>query len=552
MKRLLILITAFVGLTFELTGGVKGEVPVAYNGRFRPVEAQARLWLHELEKGGTTKNELKSKGLQTWNPENILWQIHFRNEEGVELAAQEQPRSNSMDEMYFQTAKELESQRIPPKELSIILDSQFPLAQRLNEFGDDLKILPGKFKEGTWYSLKALNIKVYDSEKGIFLPVSNFTTYSNIAFDLLRNQYAELQKIIHLTSFEKSEQHIESFAEHLLDQYRAIAGTPYTEAYEKALYYPSLMQLKAEQFYYHYPLIIICLFFYGCAATLMILSNWKKGRGLSPIGLGILCCAFLIHTSVLVLRCYILARPPVSNMFETIIYVPWVAVLISLTFPVLARNQMASIAASLVAFVCLVILELTNLNTGLENVQAVLDSQYWLILHVLMVVGSYGLFALSALLAHVYLGSILFRSQDAKNEPLSKLILQTIYIGTALLIPGTLLGGVWAAQSWGRFWDWDPKESWAFISICIYLIGIHAYRFHHIGHFGLSIGSIIGFQAIIFTWYGVNYILGTGFHSYGFGSGGEGYYFILLVAEVVFIGAALFCLKRAQRALLKL
>ena len=120
-------------------------------------------------------------------------------------------------------------------------------------------------------------------------------------------------------------------------------------------------------------------------------------------------------------------------------------------------------------------------------------------------------------------------------------LLQSLYVGIALLIPGTILGGIWAAQSWGRFWDWDPKESWAFISSCVYLLIIHAYRFKRISGIGLAIGSIGGLLAISFTWYGVNYILGTGLHSYGFGSGGEWIYYSYVGLELAFIG---FCITK--------
>ncbi len=115
-----------------------------------------------------------------------------------------------------------------------------------------------------------------------------------------------------------------------------------------------------------------------------------------------------------------------------------------------------------------------------------------------------------------------FKPETSALPQLSKSILHTMYIGTAMLIAGTILGGVWAAESWGRFWDWDPKESWAFISSCCYLIFIHAYTFRYIHQIGLAIGAVIGLWAISFTWYGVNYILGTGLHSYGFGSGAKG------------------------------
>jgi ABC-type transport system involved in cytochrome c biogenesis permease subunit len=104
-----------------------------------------------------------------------------------------------------------------------------------------------------------------------------------------------------------------------------------------------------------------------------------------------------------------------------------------------------------------------------------------------------------------------------------------------MLIPGTLLGGVWAQESWGRFWDWDPKESWAFISCALYIAIVHAYKYKIIRQFGLIIGSIVGVNVITFTWYGVNYILGQGLHSYGFGSGGQPLYWGFIVFETLLI-----------------
>ena len=155
-----------------------------------------------------------------------------------------------------------------------------------------------------------------------------------------------------------------------------------------------------------------------------------------------------------------------------------------------------------------------------------------------MVVGSYGLFILAGALGHLYLLLTLLGTK--KLSSLGLYIKQALYAGIALLIPGTLLGGVWAAQSWGRFWAWDPKESWAFISACIYLLWIHAFTYRKIADFGLAVGSIVGLLAISFTWYGVNYILGTGLHSYGFGQGGRGAYTAFVVIELVFLGLSFF------------
>lgn len=129
---------------------------------------------------------------------------------------------------------------------------------------------------------------------------------------------------------------------------------------------------------------------------------------------------------------------------------------------------------------------------------------------------------------------------------LSNILLTLLYIGEFLLIAGTVLGGIWAAQSWGRFWDWDPKEAWAFISAAVYALIIHAYRFNYIASFGLASGAVLGLVSILFTWYGVNFVLGTGLHSYGFGNGSGWYFFFYAAAELVFLGT-IFTLAAKKR-----
>ncbi len=296
-----------------------------------------------------------------------------------------------------------------------------------------------------------------------------------------------------------------------VENYQKLEGKPYQKAHGKTLTYPTKRQLQAELFLHAFPVKWILIAGY-------LLSLLLRRAIYIP---------FALHTAILALNCYILQRPPVSNMAETILYVPWIAVLVSLFFK---KEQVGALTAAL-------LLSFLPTQMRFQNVQAVLDSQYWLIVHVLMVVGSYGIFFFSGILGHIYL---------IKPTPLlERTLLRALYIGTALLIGGTLLGGVWAAQSWGRFWDWDPKEAWAFISSGLYLIWIHAYKFKKIGGRGLAMGAIIGLLSITFTWYGVNYILSAGLHSYGFGSGGELYYFLFLAAEGLFI--SLFLLKKIYK-----
>lgn len=434
--------------------------------------------------------------------------------------------------------QQLRVQGTAPQDIALIVEMQFPVKGRLSQASDLLKVLPGYKGEGEWYSLKALKIKVYDPQKDQLVSVGNFTLYPDAQFEAIRTAYIALENLFaEDLRHDQIRQQAKLLAKLLHDNYAAIAGKSYKHALDKALYYPSYGQLKAESFYYHYPLVEIAIVGYALAVIAFLLAMTLKNLFLDKWGVALMLLAFCLHTVILALRCYILARSPVSNMFETVIYVPWIAVAISFLLRIIWKHQSVLLASSIVAALLLSVLQFTDINSGLENVQAVLDSQYWLIIHVLMVVGSYGAFALCGVLGHLYLISYAVQNRETPAmAATAKLTLQAMYIGLAMLIPGTILGGIWAAESWGRFWDWDPKESWAFISICVYLIWIHAYTFHHVRHFGLAVGAVIGLQAISFTWYGVNYILGTGLHSYGFGSGGEIYYYLFLVSEAIFLG----------------
>jgi ABC-type transport system involved in cytochrome c biogenesis permease subunit len=445
--------------------------------------------------------------------------------------------SSKQDNAFASDLNQMLADRKSPREIALALETRFPIYERLMHVDPMLKVLPGYRGEGEWLPLKALKINVYNPNTQKLQLVGNFTLYPDEQFDSIRRTYLALENAVLQTNQDVLVQTLSrQLATLLNNNYASLAETSYKESTEKTISYPSIRQLGAEVIYTQYPWIALTIITYAFSAGLLLLAMGIQKRSIHILGLIFLIFAFCLHTSVLALRCYILGRPPVSNMFETVIYVPWIAVLASFLLYRKLKSAFVLIASSLVALVLLTVLQVTNISSGLENVQAVLDSQYWLIIHVLLVVGSYGVFALSGILGHLYL---IFFSIHKREIPamqfINKCTIQSIYLGVAMLIPGTILGGVWAAESWGRFWDWDPKESWAFISICIYLIWIHAYTFHHIKNFGLAVGAVIGLIAISFTWYGVNYVLGTGLHSYGFGSGGEAYYYSYLVGELLFL-----------------
>ncbi len=358
-----------------------------------------------------------------------------------------------------------------------------PLYAEGGKLQDSSKVLPDRF-DTTWHPLNAIDNDdvplLY--ERDALLPY-----YQQGEWDKLSNV--------------------------LLEQYAKLEGKPFLESPGATYYYPTLNQLWYEKVYLSFPWLWVVFAVY----FISLLTGW-----LTPF-----IFAILLHTALLATRIYILGRPPVANMMETLLYVPWISSLACLFYSHKAVIRLGS----LLACTLFAILEIYFNPKSLENLQAVLNTNYWLTIHVMLIVASYGVLILNGLIAHY----ALFKNDCTKE----KILLNSLYLGVFLLIPGTILGGVWAAESWGRFWDWDPKESWAFISAVIYVTVIHAYRTGKIGMKGLAIGSIIGFNAITFTWYGVNYILGTGLHSYGFGSGGQNYYYLFLIIEFIIISWAL-------------
>ncbi len=179
--------------------------------------------------------------------------------------------------------------------------------------------------------------------------------------------------------------------------------------------------------------------------------------------------------------------------------------------------------------------------------QPVLRDNFWLTIHVLTIVSSYAAGALAWGLGCLSLGYYLFgRYRDGRSgrkPPLATVALagfiyKAMQVAVLLLAAGTILGGLWADVSWGRFWGWDPKEVWALVSLLAYIIILHGRYIGWIGDFGLAAGSALGAAVIGMSWYGVNFLLGAGLHSYGFGQGGQTEFFSFLILNLLLLAAA--------------
>ncbi|MFM9827016.1 cytochrome c biogenesis protein CcsA [Flavobacterium sp.] len=249
---------------------------------------------------------------------------------------------------------------------------------------------------------------------------------------------------------------------------------------------------------------------------------------------------FGLHTLGLIARWYISGHAPWSNAYESIIYIAWATMFFGLAFD--RKSKLTVASASFVTAMILTAAYANWIDPEIANLQPVLNS-YWLMIHVAVIVASYGPFALGMILGFVSL--VLILCTNAKNKAKMDLNIQEITyinelaltIGLIMLTIGNFLGGQWANESWGRYWGWDPKETWALISIMVYAFVIHA-RFVPAlrGKWVFNLMSMFAFISILFTYYGVNFHL-VGLHSYASGEAKSLSWIYYSLGTIAFIGA---------------
>jgi len=247
---------------------------------------------------------------------------------------------------------------------------------------------------------------------------------------------------------------------------------------------------------------------------------------------------FVLHTLGLIARWYVSGHAPWSNAYESMIYVAWATMFFTLAFD--RKSKLTVASGTFVASMILMVAHLSWMDPEIANLQPVLNS-YWLMIHVAVIVASYGPFTLGMVLGLVALILMLFTNE--KNKALMSLHIKEITyinemaltIGLVMLTIGNFLGGQWANESWGRYWGWDPKETWALISIMVYAFVIHARFVPSLrGLFSFNFMSVLAFASILMTYFGVNFHL-TGMHSYATGEKQNvDIYMYILISFLVF------------------
>jgi cytochrome c-type biogenesis protein CcsB len=303
-----------------------------------------------------------------------------------------------------------------------------------------------------------------------------------------------------------------------IDQYQRFVGASVHPGDTKAKV--EILYNKANIFEQLWPLYFVVGFTLLIFSFITIIKPAFRAVWISKVSFGLLVLFFVAHTAGLGMRWYISGHAPWSNGYESMIYIAWATVLAGFIFS--RRSLMTMAATSILSGLILFVAHLNWMDPQVTNLVPVLQS-YWLSIHVSMITASYGFLGLGALLGMITL--VLFILKNRGNEgrlngaikELNAINEMSLIIGLVLLTIGNFLGGVWANESWGRYWGWDPKETWALVTILVYAVVVHLRMIKGAySDYIFSIVSLLAFTSVLMTYFGVNYYL-AGLHSYAKG-----------------------------------
>ncbi len=534
------LASAFLPLSLQASMSESlSALPVQDGGRIKPFDTFAREYLNLIYGKEKFENKPAVEIVLTWVLEPNLWlekeifelrNLQIKND----LKLPEQKRyfthleltKNSRFGMLMQ---ELSSKR----ETQEKLDPYYQAIQRLEEqvgifnqiaSGQRLRLVPPK-QGDTWLSLPELD----PEQQAAFSEITKAFVMALTA-QVSEKKGEDINPLAAESALENSVQKFETIAR---------AANPDL--------YPSKAKIQLEIQYNNLHPFKWSWIFYILGSIAALLA-WILARDrLYRVSWLLVILGFLFHLYGFALRVYLTERPPVSNMYETVIWVGFGAVLFSMIFEAIYKWRFILMAGSLAAAFCLAMGDMAPavLDPSLQPLEPVLRSNYWLTIHVLTITISYAAFFLGFILADIGV-FFYFKGEDQNKEKIKAIVLsiyRSIQVGTAFLAPGIILGGIWADYSWGRFWGWDPKETWALIALLGYIAVLHGRLVGWIKDFGLVVSGIVTFSLVIMAWYGVNFVLGAGLHSYGFGAGGVEYvasFVALHLLAVVYVSVVRF------------
>jgi ABC-type transport system involved in cytochrome c biogenesis permease subunit len=307
----------------------------------------------------------------------------------------------------------------------------------------------------------------------------------------------------------------------------------------------ALAKSRAEVFFNRMQPFYGAMVIYIFAGLLAVFSWFNLSETLRRSAVWLVWLAFFIHTTGLIYRMVLEGRPPVTNLYSSAIFIGWGACLLGIILEKFHRNGIGVVASSGIGFITLIIAHHLSLDGDtMEMMRAVLDTNFWLATHVVCVTVGYASTFVAGFLALIYILRGIFTKtlDEATGKSLARMIYGIVCFATLFSFIGTVLGGIWADQSWGRFWGWDPKENGALIIVLWNALILHARWGGMIRERGLVNCAIIGNIVTSWSWFGVN-MLGIGLHSYGFTTAAFFWLMLFVMSQIAFIILGLLPLK---------
>ena len=288
--------------------------------------------------------------------------------------------------------------------------------------------------------------------------------------------------------------------------------------------------------------------FYIVSFVLFLAAWIVKNRAIGLAANFVLWGGFIFHTGALLARQYLAGRPPISNLYEALTFIVWGIVMLSILFEMRYRRRIHGTVAAVLGSIGLVLAEIMPIDRELNPLVAVLRS-YWMQYHVTTILLSYSALTLAAGIAHFHLAVEWFapHKKDLARKA-SDLLYTSMKIGITFLAAGIILGAWWASESWGRYWGWDPKETWSLITLLGYIAILHGRIAGWLTRYGMSVANVACWGLVLFTFYGVNFFL-VGLHSYA----GEAaavklppLLIVYLVFELIVVGVGIWYTKSGK------
>jgi ABC-type transport system involved in cytochrome c biogenesis permease subunit len=298
---------------------------------------------------------------------------------------------------------------------------------------------------------------------------------------------------------------------------------------------------QAEVFFNQMEPFYNAMVIYVLAGLLACFSWFNLSETLRRSAVWLLALAFVIHTTGLIYRMVLEGRPPVTNLYSSAIFIGWGACLLGLILEKFHKNGIGAVVAAGIGFITLIIAHHLALEGDtMEMMRAVLDTNFWLATHVVAVTVGYASTFVAGFLALIYVLRGMFTKtlDEATGKSLARMIYGIVCFATLFSFVGTVLGGIWADQSWGRFWGWDPKENGALIIVLWNALILHLRWGGIVRERGLVNCAIFGNVVTAWSWFGVN-MLGIGLHSYGFTEAAFKWLVLFVVSQLAFIALGL-------------